>query len=99
MKTKIITLVSVLFLSINLANASNPVKKYSVQSFLLQIESLFKAPEAEINDIPFSTKEVYYETVNPSHYNEAIKLIENLRTEEKEVDDIPFDTAAIAKIQ
>lgn len=96
MKTKIITLVSVLFLSINLANASNPVKKYSVQSFLLQVESLFKAQEAEVDDIPFNTKEVYIETVNPSHYNEAIKLIENLRTQEADVDDIPFDTAAIA---
>lgn len=96
MKTKLITLLSIIILGTGSLTASNPVKKYSIQNFLQQLESIFSAPEQEINDIPFDTQKVFLNNINIQNQEQMNYLLHDLRVEEIIINDIPFDTKKIA---
>ncbi|NLF44412.1 MAG: hypothetical protein GX587_17110 [Bacteroidales bacterium] len=96
MKAKFFTFLAISIFGISTLTASNPVKKYSIQNFLQQLDSMFSAPEQEINDIPFDTQKVFLNNLNIQNQEQMNYLLHDLRVEESFINDIPFDTKMIA---
>lgn len=95
MKAKFLTFLAISIFGINTLTASNPVKKYSIQNFLQQLDLIFSAPEQDVNDIPFDTHKVFLNNINVENQEQMNYLLHDLRVEETFIYDIPFDTKKI----